>query len=355
MIANIDAMQELANQRGVALRPHVKTHKCLEIAQLQLERGAVGLTASKVDEALPFIQAGAKSLTVAYPIVDSRKLDRLLAAAKNRGTDLRVVADSEPGMEALSAAAMRADFLVGIFLEIDVGLGRCGIAEDDERLVPLVQSFSANPRLRLRGLFSHAGHAYGAANRHEIARIAAEECAILHRVHRKLESAGVALPEVSVGSTPTVLASETFSGITEIRPGNYVFMDRTPVRQGLVRPERVALTVLTTVVSANENHLIIDAGSKTLSSDRGAHGSGEGFGFGAAFELNGDLSQGLTISRLSEEHGFVERGGRDISIGTKLRVFPNHACPVVNLADKLLIASGDVVVDRWPVVARGIR
>lgn len=352
---NIDWAQRLADRRRVALRPHVKTHKCLEIARMQLERGAAGLTASKVDEALVFIEAGVRSVTVAYPVVDERKLRRLLLAAQQHGTDLRVVVDSSEATELLARVAAEGRARVGAFVEIDVGLHRCGLEESDPQLVDLVQLIQRCGQLQFTGLLSHAGHAYGAKDVQEVAAIAAEECRILQRVRATLEGSGVEVAEVSVGSTPTVLASETAEGITEIRPGNYVFMDRTPLRLGLTSFDEVALTVLATVVSRNADYLITDAGSKVLTSDLGAHGTAGAGGYGLAFSLDEPVggSAGLNVSRLSEEHGFVAAGHSNITIGTKLRIVPNHACPVVNLADELVIVSGEREAARWHIGARG--
>jgi D-serine deaminase-like pyridoxal phosphate-dependent protein len=355
LLGNIARMQALAAARGVALRPHVKTHKCVEIAHLQLEHGATGVTASKVGEAVVFIEAGVPSITVAYPLVDERKVRRLLAAAKQHNADLRVVVDSRESAELLTRLAAETATTIGASVEIDVGFGRCGVREDDPVLLELVQSIGSASHLRFVGLLSHAGQAYGAADAGEVAAIAADECAILQRVRRKLEGAGFIVPEVSVGSTPTVLASESYDGITEIRPGNYVFMDRTPLRLGVARVDEIALTVLATVVSRNADHLIIDAGSKVLTSDRGAHGTAGAVGYGVAFQAADAVSgeAPFKVARLSEEHGFVERAGRDVPIVTKLRVVPNHACPVANLARELVIVSGDREVDRWRVDARG--
>ena len=352
---NIAWAQALADRRGVALRPHVKTHKCLEIARLQLEGGAVGLTASKVDEALVFLEAGVPSVTVAYPIVDERKLRRLLLAAQERTTDLRVVVDSREASQLLARVAAEMRMRVGVFVEIDVGLHRCGLNESDPELIDLAQWIRSAAPLQFTGLLSHAGHAYGAGDAEEVAAIAAEECRILQRVRAMLEGCGIEVAEVSVGSTPTVLASETYAGITEIRPGNYVFMDRTPVRLGLATFDQIGLTVLVTVVSRNAEYLITDAGSKVLTSDLGAHGTAGAGGYGVAFPIDEPVggSAGLNVARLSEEHGFVDASRGNIAIGTKLRVVPNHACPVVNLADELVVVSGDRAIDRWRVAARG--
>ena len=352
---NIDGAQELANRHGVALRPHVKTHKCVEIARMQLQRGAAGLTAAKVDEAIVFIEAGVPSITVAYPLVDERKARRLLAAARGRGSEVRVVVDSRRAVELLARVAAELRALLGVFIEIDVGLHRCGLQERDPRLLELVQAIRASEWLRFSGILSHAGHAYAARTAAEVRQIAAEECAILQRVRGRLEAAAIEVAEVSVGSTPTVLASESYDGITEIRPGNYIFLDRTPPRLQLAQLDQVALTVLTTVVSRNADYLIVDAGSKVLTSDLGAHGTAGAAGYGIAFPIDQPPSEsaGLHVARLSEEHGFVERAGSQIELGAKLRIIPNHACPVVNLADELVVVSGGGEIHRWPVAARG--
>ena len=353
--ANLDRMQRLATKGNVRLRPHVKTHKCLQIAELQLERGAIGVTASKVDEALMFIGCGVKSMTVAYPIVDDRKLRRLLAAAQDEDVEIRVVADSAYGVGVLAGVAMEFTKPLSVFLKIDVGLHRCGLEETDACLPEVARLISATPGLRFAGLLSHAGHAYAAKHREQVAAIAGDERAILQRVRRQLEADGIEVNEVSVGSTPTVLASDTFEGLTELRPGNYVFLDATALRLGVATLNQVALTVLVTIVSANDSYFIIDAGSKVLSSDLGAHGTGAGLGYGMAFPLRAEhaAATALKVVRLSEEHGFVTRGDADLPIGSKLQIVPNHACPVANLTEKLTIISGEEILDEWKVAARG--
>jgi len=347
LIANIKRVQAIADRHVLALRPHAKTHKCIEIAQLQIEHGAIGVAASKVDEAIIFIESGAiRSITIAYPIVDQRKLDRLVTAAERNHVDLRITVDSAIGIE----IARRSGARLHVFLKVDVGLHRCGINEASPDLCPLAARIGGN--LEFAGLLSHAGHAYGASNFRDIVCVAEEERLTLLRVCDRLLADGIAVREISVGSTPTVLGSESFEGITAIRPGNYVFLDATALRLGIASANDVALSVLTTIISANDRYFIIDAGSKVLSSDLGAHGTGGNAGYGLAFRLDDPSGQPLRVVRLSEEHGFVEREG-DLAIGTKLRVIPNHACPVANLAERLTVVSGDHVVDQWAVAARG--
>jgi D-serine deaminase-like pyridoxal phosphate-dependent protein len=350
---NIQHISQLADAQNLKVRPHIKTHKCIEIFQLQQDAGAVGITASKTEEALTFIENGVKSVTVAYPLVVESKLDRLIAAA--RDVDLRLIVDSFAGVEVISRVATRHGKTVDIFLKIDVGLHRCGITEDNPRLVELAQAIDSASGLNLIGLLSHAGHVYGAPTADDVRNTAQEECQILNRVRGQLEDNGLQLSEVSVGSTPTVLASDTYDGITEIRPGNYVFMDRTPLRFSLIALDQIAFTVLATVVSANSDYFIIDTGSKTLSTDQGAHGIAGMEGFGLAYPLDRfeEQSSEMIIAKLSEEHGFVVRGDFDLPIGAKVRVVPNHSCVVANLADTYAVVAGDKVVDGWQVAARG--
>jgi D-serine deaminase-like pyridoxal phosphate-dependent protein len=353
--ANMRMMQEKANNKLVSLRPHIKTHKCIEIARMQIKEGAVGITAAKTDEALVFINSGVKSVTIAYPTLNPAKLDRLFKAAITKGTELRMVVDSIEGINSLSQACDKNRLAIFVFLKIDVGLHRCGIQENDPNLITLVHKLVDDPHLTFAGILSHAGHAYGKSNSKEIDKVSHEEWSIMQRVRKQIERGGHQVLEVSVGATPTALVSKYYEGITEIRPGNYVFMDLTPVRQGLISKDRVALSVLTTVVSSNNDYHIVDAGSKTLSSDIGAHGLVQSSGYGIAFKLKNfdSCSNPLTVVKLSEEHGFVKRDNGNIQIGERIRILPNHACPVSNLAKEFVVVSKGSVINRWPVNARG--
>ena len=355
LLKNIRRMRDLAESHGLALRPHAKTHKCVEIARLQQEEGATGLTVAKAEEALVFLRAGIRSLTLAYPLLDPAKLDRLLDAARECGATLRLLADSPEGIAILSNGAARHNAVLDVFLKIDVGLGRCGVGPDDPRLLPLAATIAGDNRLQLAGLLSHAGHAYAATGVQAVRAIAGEERLLMLQARDRLTKTGIPVPEISVGSTPTVLAADNFQGISEIRPGNYVFLDRTQMRLGVARPEEIALSVAATVVSANQDFFIIDAGSKTLSSDGGAHGSSGPDGFGLAFapEEFPREGRGLIIEKLSEEHGFVRRQGRSLPLGTRLRLLPNHACPVANLTDTYLVLSQGGETETWTVAARG--
>ncbi|MGD9329975.1 MAG: alanine racemase [Desulfobacterales bacterium] len=351
---NIRHMQDLARTHGLNLRPHIKTHKSLAIARLQMDAGACGITAAKVDEALPFIRDGIPSVTLAQPQMIASKLDRLLTIAQAQSCDLRLIVDSRQGLDLLAGRAAEHGYRPGVLIKIDVGLHRCGCRPDDPAILALADIIHRHPWLRFEGLLSHAGHAYGAQDSTTVAAIAEDERQTMLAVANRLNQAGLRVPEISVGATPTVLAAHRFDGLTEIRPGNYVFMDQTPLRLGLITHQQIALTVLTTVISSNATFLIVDAGSKTLSADKGAHGVGGGAGYGIGWPRDRYLAAGreLTLTRLSEEHGFITRTHDDLPLGTCLRVIPNHACPVANLARELIVLDGHRAY-AWPVDARG--
>ncbi len=353
--ANIQLIQDIANTHGVSVRPHIKTHKCLELVRQQIDAGAVGITSSKVDEALTFINNGIRSVTVAYPLVVDSKLDRLIAAAQSHDVDLRLIVDSAAGVNAIAQAAGRHEKQISIFVKIDVGLHRCGLTEDDPGLLELVRQIIREPALKFTGLLSHAGHVYGAKDGEAAQKIAQEELEILTRVRKKLESNGIEVSEVSIGSTPTVLASDSYDGITEIRPGNYIFMDRTPLRLELIELDQIAFSVLATVVSQNSDYFIIDTGSKTLSSDQGAHGMPGMEGFGLAYPADRfeDKNYEMIVAKLSEEHGFVAREDFDLAIGSKIRLIPNHSCVVANLLDTYTVVKDEQIAEQWDIVARG--
>ncbi len=354
LMGNLGAMQDLADRRGVALRPHIKTHKSLEIGRRQVDMGASGVTVATVDEAQVFIKGGFESITVARPVISPSKWSRLLNAAMARGADVRVVVDSKEGIQVAGERAAAHGLTVGLFLKIDVGLHRCGLLPDDPRIGELAGMIHGHANLAFRGILSHAGHVYGSKCRAEAAEVADGERRTMIAVRDALQSDGLPVREVSVGATPAVLAAERFDGITEIRPGNYVFLDLLPVRVGVARVADVALTVLATVISRNERYYVTDAGSKTLTSDTGVHGMTGDQGFGLAYPASGFLENDgeMIVEKVSEEHGMVGRNGLDLAIGSKIRVVPVHSCPVANLARSYVVLTPDGL-ETWPVDAAG--
>ena len=352
LLRNLNEMQRKADKAGVALRPHIKTHKSLTIAERQLQLGATGVTASKPDEALVFVEGGIPSVTLAYPIVRPDSIDRLIRSAQVRDTKLSFIAAHEIGIQAIGAAAKTHDAKPGVFLKVDVGLGRVGVKPHDPAAIVLAQKITQHPYLAFAGLFSHAGHAYGSKSAEELTNIANAEAQTLLHLAGRLKEAGVEVPAISVGSTPTCLGAPIPSGITEIRPGNYVFLDRTALRLGIASGDSLALSVIATVVAHNDHHFIVDAGSKSLSSDLGAHGSGSG-GFGLAVSVDEATSQMWEIERLSEEHGFVRFRDTPPPVGSRVRIFPNHSCAVIAQFGQFTLRQSDGRTRTLPVEARG--
>jgi D-serine deaminase-like pyridoxal phosphate-dependent protein len=208
--------------------------------------------------------------------------------------------------------------------------------------------------LRLRGLLSHAGHAYHASSADELQSIAAAEAATLRAIRDRAATSGIALDEISVGATPTLRFSVGENGPTELRPGNYVYFDRTQVSLGAAAIDDCALTVLATVVSKPAaDRIILDCGSKTLTNDQ-ARGITKAAGYGAVLTPQGGVDDTLTIERLSEEHATVRvTGATTLEPGDRVRVLPNHSCVVSNLVDAVRLVDDDRVIETLPVAARG--
>jgi D-serine deaminase-like pyridoxal phosphate-dependent protein len=348
---NINTGAAIARSAGSKLRPHVKSHKSLEIARMQVAAGATGLTVAKSSEAMTFIEAGFGDITVAHPLVDDRKIARLLEAAATRDAHLTFIVDSDFGIETIGGEAARLGLRAAVQLKVDVGLHRCGVTPEGPEAVRLASLIVADPALHFAGIISHAGHAYSAPTPEAVTAIARHEHETMTAVADGIGRTGIAVPAISVGSTPTIWLGDRFDGISEIRPGNYVFMDLTQVSLGVAMRHDIALGVLATVVSCNERYAIIDAGSKVLSSDRGPHGSTRLAGYGVALRLREPGTPDMPVVSLSEEHGFVAHIGHKPRIGERLRILPNHACAVVNLAQRLAVTDKNNI-ELWPVDAR---
>jgi D-serine deaminase-like pyridoxal phosphate-dependent protein len=333
--ANVDHMAALAGSRGLALRPHAKTHKCVEIARLQMEAGAVGLTVATVSEAEVFADAGFTDLFVAYPLfpvgLKAERLRRLLDRV-----DLRVGVDNPAGAAAVAGAA--GSRRVQVALEMDSGQHRTGVAPAE--VVELAKQ-CLSLGLEVVGVFTHGGHSYRDPS--APSRAAADEGGALAQAHDRLVEAGHPVAVVSAGSTPTTGAARP-PQVTEERPGSYVFHDRQQLALGACAPDQLALSVAATVVSSHRGRFVIDAGSKALASDRPEWLRGHGW-----IPSLGDA----TVVTLSEHHGIVEGATRQPAVGDVVHVVPNHVCTVVNLFDEYAVTQAGSVVDRWPVAARG--
>ncbi|HYN01915.1 MAG TPA: alanine racemase [Vicinamibacteria bacterium] len=339
---NIARMAGWARDAGVRLRPHAKTHKCPQIARLQRAAGAWGLSLAKVGEAEVFADAGFDDLFVAYPVVGEDKGRRLVALADR--VRLAVGVDSVEGAATLAGPFCDAGRSLDVLLKVDVGYGRVGVTP--ERAVAVGHAVAELSGLRLRGVFTHAGHGYLAETKAGVDDIARQEGERLAAAASDLRAAGLPIEEVSVGSTPTAAQAMRVAAVTECRPGNYVFHDATQVALGTCRLEDCALTVVATVVSVPApDRAVVDAGSKTLSSDPLRPRAG---GYGQV------LGRASRIEKLSEEHGVIAVAPGDVfRVGERVRILPNHACVVANLHDRLIGVSGGRVETVLDVAARG--
>jgi D-serine deaminase-like pyridoxal phosphate-dependent protein len=353
---NIARVQALATDAGVRLRPHAKTHKSPAVARWQLDAGAVGIACAKIGEAEVFADAGITDIRLPYP-VNPANAPRLLALM-DRAT-LSIIVDHPAVARGWSDAMQRAGRALDVLIKVDVGFHRCGI---DPHADPMgfITTVASLPGLTLRGLLSHAGHAYHAASEDALRAIARDEAALLADLRQRAFASGIAVDEISVGATPTLRFSAGQRGVTELRPGNYVYFDRTQVALGAASLDDCALTVLATVVSKHPGRIVLDCGSKTLTNDQ-ARGISPAAGYGAvlagesdALDYAREIDEALTIERLSEEHATVRvTGATRLEPGDRVRVVPNHSCVVSNLVDVVRLVDGDQVIETLPVAARG--
>lgn len=349
---NLVRMQELADGFGVALRPHTKTHKCPELARLQLDAGARGVTVAKLGEAEVLADAGVDDILIANQVVTAEKMGRLVELA-GRIERLAVLVDSEVGIGILERAFADAGAPLDVLIEVDTGKGRCGVADLDA-ILALAERASSTSSLNLRGVETHEGHVasgVGSADEIEARSIAAGRRMV--QVAEAVRERGFPVEDVSVGSTPAAPYTASVPGITEMRPGTYVFNDVNQMRIGQAAPRDCALGVLATVISRPApDRAVLDAGSKALWIEPArppiAMEAYDGFGYIRE-------SPSARITSLSEEHAVVSLsdGVAFPRIGEKVEVIPNHVCPVVNLHDRLHLVEGEDVAETWTITGRG--
>jgi D-serine deaminase-like pyridoxal phosphate-dependent protein len=344
MERNLRRVAEYAQSHGLRLRPHTKTHKSPVIGKRQLAAGAAGLTVAKVGEAEVMLAAEPPDMLVAYPVLGQAKLERLMQVAAR--TRVTVALDSLEAARQLSGAAHSAQVEVGVLAEFDAGMGRVGVTPGPE-LLDLARGIQRLDGLRFEGLTFYPGYIKSAGSEAEsaIERLSRLVSSILDDFQR----ASIEIRIISGGSTPTLFHSHGLAGLTEIRPGTYVYNDLNTVASGACTLEDCAASVLATVVStARPGQAIIDGGSKTFSSDR-LNGS-DGVTSGHVVE-----APGCVFHRMNEEHGYVDitKSGRSFSVGDRLHVIPNHVCVAMNLHECVYGVRGENVEEIWKVEGRG--
>ncbi|MDY7101614.1 MAG: alanine racemase [Actinomycetota bacterium] len=336
---NVTTWAAALADRGVGLRPHTKTSKCLEVVERQVAAGVVGLTVATLGEAEVLADAGHTDLFVAYPTwAGHPAMARRLRDLHER-SDLLIGVESTRSARALAAAVDGSARRLGVLVEVDAGMRRTGV--EPAEVVAIARS-AEQAGLEVRGVFTFAGHGYGAAGAPDDA--ADDEVRVLADARARLSAAGFEVPVCSAGSTPTAMRSAR-PPVTDERPGCYVFGDAQQVTLGAMALGEVALVVAATVVASHrDGRFVLDAGSKVLAADRPAWVGGHG--------LLPD-HPGAELRSLSEHHGVAWTTGPRPEVGDVVAVVPNHCCVVVNLVDELTVARHGEVVDHWRVAARG--
>jgi D-serine deaminase-like pyridoxal phosphate-dependent protein len=348
---NAAAMSRQARRLGVRLRPHVKTHKCVEAARSQTAGEHGGITVSTLAEARAFAAAGFRDITWAVPTA----LDRLDECAElvRRTDHFCLLVDHHRAVAELEAYAAAHALRFEVLLEVDCGHHRSGVDPGDPAAIRLAGSIHAAPHLELAGILTHAGQSYRCGNRADAAEVARHERDIMTAFAGRLRAAGVRVEEVSIGSTPTVTAAEDLTGVTEVRPGNYLFFDAFQAAIGSCRLDEVAFSVLATVtgVYPERRELVVNAGALALSKDPGPIHVDPSCGFGVVVEAADQQPiPGLRVISLSQEHG-VLRSDRPLDPswqpGSRLRILPTHSCLAAACFDRFHLVRGTEIVDEW--------
>lgn len=341
---NIRRMVARLTEQGVAHRPHIKTHKSAEIAKLQLQYGAKGITVAKLSEAEVMADHGIRDILIAFPIIGGVNVQRLQRLHEK--CSIRTTVDSIEAAEGLSAAGVDSGKPIDILIELDGGIHRGGV-QPGEDVVRFAETIRHLPGIRLMGVLSYAGQIYGSSGIEELKAIAQAETDMLVQAKQLLNKAGFSIEVLSGGSTIASFYPKHLRGLTESRAGNYVFGDRNAIHHHVMEEQDCALRIRSTVVSMPlPGYATIDAGSKTLSGD-----------LSVADGLYGKVvgRPGVELVKLNEEHGYLRFDPLTVSlnIGDVLEIIPNHSCVVPNLRDSMMYVDGDGVVGQLTVDARG--
>ena len=343
---NIERMARKARTAGVNLRPHFKSHKAPAIAHMQMKAGAVGISVARLSEAEVLAAAGIDDILVAYPIVGEDKVERLLNL--DRLVKISTTVDTLEAAWALSQAAAAREQRIDVLVEVESGYKRCGV-EPGESTLTFVREITGLSGLRFKGVMTMAGHIYRQPTRESQFAVAREEAQLGANTAALLRQNGIEVEVISAGSTAAAQFLGEVEGVTEYRPGFYVFNEVSIADLGMCTLAQIAVSVLATVVSVPaSDRFIIDAGRKTLSSVPASKTPGYG--------LFRDLP-GVTVSWLCQEHGIVNPpvGVPMPSVGQKLEILPNCVADVVALRDEMYVVQGDEVIATWEIPAHSKR
>lgn len=355
---NLRAMADRAKRLGVSLRPHLKTAKCAEVAAMATRNLPPRITVSTLREAEYFVERGFDDLIYAVAIVPG-KLARLTPLLR-AGARVQVLTDEPRVARQIGEHGCAAGVEFPVLVELDCGAHRGGVEPEGETLLEIARVLHQQPGTALAGVLTHAGQAYGCEGREQIVVVAEQERVAAVSAAERLRGAGLPCPVVSVGSTPTAVCARRLDGVTEMRPGTYMFYDLFQEGIGICEPRDLALSVLASVIghSKRDGQVLIDAGSLALSQDVSANRAGRRVGYGSVADVAGRrLDPATRVHEVHQEHGFLE-SEEGIAIpalrpGSRLRVFPNHACTTAAMFERYhVVDGGEIVVDVWKRVNR---
>ena len=355
MERNIARLEARLRALGVALRPHMKTHKSVEIGR-RMSRGIGPVTVSTLREAEEFADAGFRDVVYAVGIAPS-KLDRV-AALRRRGVDLAIILDSVAQARAVADASRRSGDRIPALIEIDADGHRAGLTPDDPEILAVARAL-VEGGAELRGVLVHAGESYGCTTPDELAAAAENERAAVVGAAERLRAEGYPSPVVSVGSTPTAHFARNLDGVTEVRAGVHVFHDLVMAGIGVCTLDDIAISVVATVIGhrPEKGWIITDAGWMAMSRDRGTASQVVDQGFGVVTAMDGTPYEDLVVVRTSQEHGTmaIRPGGDaplpDLPVGTRVRVLPNHACATTAQHERYQVfpTGSEAIVAEWEI------
>lgn len=349
---NSGRMSGVADEKGVRLRPHIKTHKCIEVAKIQTAVHDGAITVSNLAEARSFAKHGFNDITYAVPI-ERGKFAEAIEILRS-GVKLNLLTDDAATMTLLDEAAGKAGVRFDVFVKIDCGTHRVGVEPHTPEAVDIPRLISDAKNLNFAGILTHAGHSYDVKTKEEILRVARHERDVMVELAERLRAQSIDVPTVSIGSTPTMSLIDHLDGIDEIRPGNYIFFDNFQATLGSCSFEDTALTVVTAVVHNNVAHrkLVVDAGAIALSKDRGPVGLDPQCGYGRVLDIDGN-DTGMRVTGMSQEHGEIEAGDApafdSLKVGDRLRILANHSCLTAAQHSHYNVIENGEIIDRWEI------
>jgi len=358
---NISKMQELADSADVNLRPMTKTHKIPIIANMQIEAGSHGIQTAKLEEAEVMADAGIKDIFISNEILGEKKIERLVDLAKK--ATITIAVDSYYGAAAISKIAEKHGLKIRTLIAIDVGNERSGVLPGEPAL-QLAKAVKGLQGVDLKGIYTHEGNVYTAKNQKELEKMSLKAAEDMVNTAKLLNSKGIRVEVVSIGSTPGVKYNATYPGITEVRPGAYIFNDISQIDYGFCGLEECAVSILVTIISKPApNRVLCDAGSKEIFPPvcwmRFKNGSvlldWAKVEIGRIVDLNHRPLRGVTLEKIHEEYGFITLGDNssELNIGDKIEIIPYHVCPNLNLWDRITVVENGEIRASWPILARG--